>query len=83
MLTVDGQQPASTPLPGGQRQVAGCDEALLVGEREVHPVLERPKSGLETSEADDRVQDNIRLGCLEQLDWIPSDLRQRRKAGDR
>ena len=75
MLAVDRQQQASTPLPRRERERSGCDEALLVGERERDAVLERPQRGANAREADDRVEDDVRLGTLEQLDGVAADLR--------
>ena len=83
MLAVDREQPASAPLLRGERELAGGDEALLVGEREVDAVLERPERGRQAGEADDRVQHDVRLGPLEQLVEVAADLRQRREPVDR
>ena len=83
VLAVDRQQPASSPLPRVQRQRACCDEALLVREREIGAALERPQRRGQAREADDGVEDDVRLGALEQLDEVAADLRQRREAVDR
>ena len=45
MLAVDRQDAAPLPAPGGEREVACRDEALLVGERQVDPGLERGERG--------------------------------------
>ena len=83
MLRVDRQQPPSSPPPRGHRQVAACDEALLVGEREVDAALERPERRRQAREADHRVQDDVRLGPLQQLGQVAAYLRERREAVDR
>ena len=77
VLAVDGQQAAAAPTARGEREVAGRDEALLVGEREVDAVLERPQRRREPGEADDGVQHHVRLGALEQRDRVAADLRVR------
>ena len=82
VLRVDGQDPPSPLLPRGRRELAAGDEALLVGEREVDPVLERPERGRQPCEADDRVEDDIRLRAVEELGEVAADLRQRGKALD-
>ena len=64
-------------------QLACRDEALLVRERERHPALERPERSRQPGEADDRVEDDVRLGALEQLGQVAAHLRQRRQAVDR
>ena len=43
MLAVDGEQRAAAAALGGEGELAGRDEALLVREREVDAVLERPE----------------------------------------
>ena len=83
VLAVHGEQPASSPLLRRQREVAGSDEALLVGEREVDAALERPERDGQAGEADDRVQDDIGLGPLEQLRQVAARLGERREAVDR
>ena len=70
VLAVDREQPASSPLLRREREVAGGDEALLVREREVDAALERPERHGQPGEADDRVQDDVRLGPLEQLGQV-------------
>ena len=75
MLGVDGQQQASTPLPRRERELAGRDEALLVRERERDAALERPERRADAGEADDRVQDDVRLRGFEQLGDVATDLR--------
>ncbi len=42
VLAVDRQEPPSSPLQRCERQLAGCNQALLVREREIDPALERP-----------------------------------------
>ena len=74
VLAVDGQQQPSTPLPRGHREIAGCDEALLVRERERDAALERPQRRADAGEADDGVQDEVGLGRLEELDDVAADL---------
>jgi hypothetical protein len=55
VLAVDREQQASAPLLRGQRELARGNEALLVGERERHAVLQGPERGRQACEADDRV----------------------------
>ena len=83
MFAVHGDQRPSTPLLRGERQLARSDQALLVGKRERDAALERPERRGKSGESDDRVQDEIRLGPLEQLGRIAADLRQRREPLDR
>ena len=55
---------SSSPPPRScarERELAGGDEALLVRERERDAALERPERRAEAGEADDRVQDDVRL----------------------
>ena len=82
MLGVHRQQQASSPLLRGERELARRDEALLVREREIDAGLERPEGRRQAGEADDGVQDDVRLGTLEQLGEVAADLRQRRQAVD-
>ena len=49
----------------------------------VDAALERPERRGQAGEADDRVQDDVRLGALEQLGQVAADLRQRREPVDR
>ena len=58
----------------GERELAGGDEALLVREREVDAALERPQRRGQPGEADDRVQDEVGLGGLEQRRRVAADL---------
>ena len=83
MLAVDRQQPAPSPLPRGEREVAGGDEALLVRERQVDAALERPERHGQPGEAHDRVEDDVGLGALQQLGQVAADLGQRREPVDR
>ncbi len=57
-----------------ERELAGGNEALLVRERERHAALERPERRWEAREADDGVQDDVRLGQVEQRREIAADL---------
>ena len=75
VLGVDGQQQASSPLPRRERELAGCDEALLVRERERDAALERPERRADAGKADDRVQDDVRLGGFEQRGDVATALR--------
>ena len=43
VLAVDREDPSAAALARGERELAGGDEALLVREREVDAVLERPE----------------------------------------
>ena len=83
MLAVDREQPASPAPPRLERELARGDEALLVREREVDAALERPQRRRQPREADDGVQDDVRLGTLEQRREVAADLRQRRQPVDR
>ena len=65
------------------RELAGRDEALLVREREVDAALERPERRADPGEADDRVEDDVGLGPLEQLGRVTAHLGQRREPVDR
>jgi hypothetical protein len=62
MLAVDGKEPSPTPLPGARCEVASRHEALFIGEREVDPGLERGERRRQAGEADDGIQDDVRLG---------------------
>jgi hypothetical protein len=83
MLAVYREQAASTPLPGGHGELAGRDEALLVGQREVDTALERPQRGSDTREAHNRVEHDVRPRLLQELDRVSADLRQRSDAVER
>ena len=74
VLAVDGEQKSSSPLPGVDREIAGGDEALLVGERERHPSLERPQGRADAGEPDHGIQDEIGLGRIEELREVAADL---------
>ena len=65
-------------IQAATREIAGRDEALLVGEREVDPVLERPERRGQAGEADDRVQHDVGLRRLEQLRQVAAGLDVRR-----
>ena len=62
VLAVDRQDPAAAARLRRGRELAGRDEALLVREREVDAVLERPERRVDAGEADDGVQDDVRAG---------------------
>ncbi len=74
VLAVDREQQPSSPLLRGERELAGRDEALLVRQRERDAVLERPERRPNAGEADDGVEDDVRLAPLEQLDRVAADL---------
>jgi hypothetical protein len=78
VLAVHGQDPAAAPLARGERELPGGDEALLVREREVDAVPERPQRRVDAGEADDRVEDDIGLRAFEELGEVAADLLQRR-----
>jgi len=78
VLTVDRQDPPAASLTRGERELPGCDEALLVRQREVDAVLERPEGRVDAREADDGVEDDVRLRALEELGQVAPDLLQRR-----
>ena len=75
VLAVDREEKPSTPLPRCERELAGRDEALLVGQRERDAPLERPERRWKAREADDGVQDDVRLGHVQQRREIAADLR--------
>ena len=68
------REEAGAQLGGATWLLAGRDEALLVRERERHAALERPQRRADPREADDRVEDNVRLAPLEELDGVAADL---------
>ena len=70
MLAVDGKEEPTAPPPGSDGQIAGRDQALLVRQRERDAALERPQSGSDAREADDRIQDQIGLGGVEELESV-------------
>jgi hypothetical protein len=74
VLAVHGKKLASSPLPGSEGEVSGRNEALLVGEREGHPVFERPQSRSDACKADDSVQHEVGLRRLEELGQVTADL---------
>ena len=78
VLAVHRKDPAAAARRRGEREVAAGDEALLVREREVDAVLERPQRRVDAGEADDGVEDDVGLRLLEQLDEVAADLLQRR-----
>ena len=65
VLAVDGQEQPSSPLPGGDCEVAGGDEALLVRERERDSALERPERRADSREPDNGVQHEVGLRGVE------------------
>ena len=74
VLAVHGQEQPSPTLVRGDGELAGRDEALLVGERERHTVLERPQRRPDAGESDDGVQDDVGAAALQQSNGIPADL---------
>ena len=74
MLAVDGKEAAAAAPPRLDRELAAGTQALLGRERQVDTVLERPERGREALEADDRVQDDVRPGAVEQLGDVAADL---------
>src|SRR2546425_9206695 len=74
VLAVDREQETAAALPRCERELAGGDEALLDGEGEGDTTLERPDRRVHAGEADDRVQNNVRLRTLEQLGAVAADL---------
>ena len=83
MLAVHRNQPATAASLRGQSELTGGDEALLVRECEIDAALEGPQRRGQSCEADHRVQNEVRLGSLEQLGEIAAGLGQRRKPVDR
>src|SRR6185436_7301917 len=67
VLAVDRQQPASSTSPRRGRQLACRHEALLVRKGQIGTPLERPEGRRQACEADDSVEDEVRLRTLEQL----------------
>src|SRR6185503_13320989 len=68
------QDPPFPLPPRGRRELAAGDQALLVREREVDPVLERPERSGQPREADDGVEHNVGLGLLQKLSEVTADL---------
>ena len=79
VLRVDREDPAAAALLRCARELTGGDEALLVGERKVDSRLERPERRVHAGEADDGVEDDVRLRTLEQLRRVAADLLERRR----
>ena len=77
MLAVDGDQPPAATVKRRAGERAARDQALLVRQRQSDAVLERPERRADAGEADDRVQDDIRPGRLEQRRRVSTDLGQR------
>jgi hypothetical protein len=75
MLAVNGQDPPSAPLLGGERERPGCNEALLVRQREVDAALERLQRRREACESHDGVQDDVWLARPDELvkGWVAAD----------
>ena len=67
VLAVDRQEQPAAASVGGDGELAGGDEALLVRERERDAALERPERRLDAGEADDRVEDDVRLARVEEV----------------
>ena len=84
VLAVDGQDPAAAALARSESELPGGDEALLVREREVDAVLERPQRRVDSREADDGVEDDVGLrrarGARSGRPRPPSAARGRRRA---
>jgi hypothetical protein len=78
VLAVDGQDPAASTLARRESELACRNETLLVREREVDAVLEGPQRGVDTGEADDRVEDYVWLRALEEFGEVAANLLQRR-----
>src|SRR5581483_9351667 len=78
VLAVDRQDAAAAATLRVERQLARRDEALLVREREVDAVLERPQGRMHTGEPDNCVEDDVGLCALEELGEVAADLFQRR-----
>ena len=83
VLAVDREQRAAAAGARRSRERAGRHEALLVRERERDAALQRPEGRADPGEADDRVEDDVRLGPLEQLGRVAAHLGQRREPVDR
>ena len=83
MLAVDRNEPATAASLSSQSELARGDEALLVRECEIDAALEGPERRGQSSEADHCVQNEVRLGSLEQLGEVAADLGQRREPVDR
>ena len=66
-----------SPGESVERELAGGHEALLVRKPEVDAVLERPERGMDAGEADDGIQDDVRLGPFEQVGQVAADLLER------
>jgi hypothetical protein len=74
VLAVHGGAASPTSC-AATRELARRDEALLVRERERDTLLERPERRPDAGEPDDRVEDDVGLAALEQLERIAADLR--------
>ena len=74
MLAVDRQKHTAAARLRGKGQLAGGDEAFLVRQRQCHAALECPEGRADAGEADDRVEDDVRLAPLEELDRVAADL---------
>src|SRR5205085_11358008 len=83
VLAVDREQTASALLQRRERELAGGHEALLVREREIDAVFERPQRRRQAREPDDCVEDDVWVRPLEQLDQVAADLCERRQPVDR
>ena len=84
VLAVDREQRASAPLLRARARASPAATRLsLFASASVDAALERPHRRREPGEADDRVQDEVGLGALEQLGEVAADLRERREPVDR
>ena len=83
VLAVHRQEQAPSPLPCRESELAGGDKAFLVRERERRAALERPERRPEAGEADDGVEDDVRLGALEELGRVAAHLCERSETVDR
>ena len=78
VLAVDRQDPPSPTFARGECELAGCNEALLVRQREIDAALQRPERRVHAGEAHDGVEHDVGLRLLEQLGQVASDRLQRR-----
>ena len=74
VLAVHREQSAAAAAVRRGRQVAGGDEALLVGKCQINSMLERPERGVDAGEPDDGVEHHVRLGRVEQLGEVAARL---------
>ena len=76
MLAVDREDATAAPPLRSEGEVACGDEALLVRERKVDTVFERPQRRVDAGKPDDRVEDDVGLSLLEELGYISAHLFQ-------